>query len=57
MLLTMRKEDKVHKSIIYTIFIVYGAIFDVDMKVQWAYNFFFDYQLVSTSFLLKCQIE
>ena len=30
----MRKEDKVHKSIIYTIFMVYGAIFDVDMKVQ-----------------------
>ena len=30
----MRKEDKVHKSNICTLFMVYGAIFDVDMKVQ-----------------------
>ena len=36
----MRKEDKVHKSIIYTLFFVYGAIFDVDMKVKWAYYSF-----------------
>ena len=33
-LFIMRKEDKVHKSIICTLFMVYGAIFDVDMKVQ-----------------------
>ena len=30
----MRKEDKVHKSIICNLFMVYRAIFDVDMKVQ-----------------------
>ena len=30
----MRKGDKVHKSIIYTLFMVNEAIIDVDMKVQ-----------------------
>ena len=34
MLFIMRKEDKVPKSIIYTIFMVYGAIFDDNLKVQ-----------------------
>ena len=33
----MRKEEKVHKCIRYTLFMVYGAIFDVDMKVLYAY--------------------
>ena len=30
----MRKEDKVHKYIMYTLFMVYEAFFDVDMNVQ-----------------------
>ena len=36
----MRKEDKVHKSIKYTLFFVYGAIFDVDMEIKWTYYLF-----------------
>ena len=30
----MRKGDEVHKYIIFTTFMVYEAIIDVDMKVQ-----------------------
>ena len=48
----MRKEGRVHKSIICTLFMVYGAIFDVDVRFSRPI-IYFDYQLFSTSFLLK----